>query len=113
MSNLYNSLKSGNDQTVEESLHDLATVIQIAQLGCLHHSTGSMNLERVGLFKNCTVEGHLDGSVKRPTLDFGSGHDLTFVPRVGLCADSTQPAWDSLFPSLSASPLLTHSLKNK
>ena len=36
--------------------------------------------------------------VKRPTLDFGSGHDLTvreFEPRVGLCADNTEPAWDS------------------
>ena len=38
-------------------------------------------------------------SVKRPTLDFGSGDDLTvrgFEPRVGLCADSAEPAWDSL-----------------
>ena len=38
-------------------------------------------------------------SVKRPTLDFGSGHDLMvceFEPRLGLCADSLEPTWDSL-----------------
>ena len=36
---------------------------------------------------------------KRPTLDFGSGHDLGvrgFEHRAGLCADSVEPAWDSL-----------------
>ena len=52
-------------------------------------------------------------SVKRPTLDFDSGHDLTVrekEPHVGLCADGAEPAWDS--PSLSAPPLLmlAHSL---
>ena len=44
-------------------------------------------------------------TVKHPALDFGSGHDLTvceFEPHVGLCADSVEPAWDSLSPSLSA-----------
>ena len=43
-------------------------------------------------------------SVKRLTLDFGSGHDLTvheFEPCIGLCSDSEEPAWDSLSPSLS------------
>ena len=43
-------------------------------------------------------------------LDFGSGHDLVvgeMQPRVGLCAGSMEPAWDSLFPSLSAPPLLS------
>ena len=60
--------------------------------------------------------------VTRLTLDFSSGHDLTArdsdltarvsEPRVGLCADSPELAWDSLSPSLSApSPLeCTHSL---
>ena len=46
--------------------------------------------------------------VKRLMLGFGSGHDLTvheFEPRVGLCTDNTEAAWDSL--SLSAPPLLT------
>ena len=36
--------------------------------------------------------------VKRLTLDFSSGHDLTvreIEPRVGLCADTVEPAWDS------------------
>ena len=48
-------------------------------------------------------------SVKHPTLDFGSDHDLTvreFKPLVGLCADGMEPAWDSL----SAPPLLMHTL---
>ena len=46
-------------------------------------------------------------SVKCPTFDFGSGHDLTvheLEPLVRLCADSEKPAWDSLWPSLSAPP---------
>ena len=46
-------------------------------------------------------------SVKRPTLDFGSGHNLTvheFEPRTGLCADSGEPVWDAVSPGLSAPP---------
>ena len=46
-------------------------------------------------------------SVKHVTLDLGSGHDLTvgeFRPRVWLHGDSTEPAWDSLSPSVSAPP---------
>ena len=38
-------------------------------------------------------------SVKHPTLDFGSGHDLMVCeiePRIGLCTDSIEPAWLSL-----------------
>ena len=41
------------------------------------------------------------------------GHDLTvpdFEPRVGLCADSVEPAWDSLFPALSVPPRLVLTL---
>ena len=48
-------------------------------------------------------------SVEHLTLDFGSSHDLTvpgIKPRVRLWADSAEPAWDSLSPSLSAPPLL-------
>ena len=44
--------------------------------------------------------------VKRPTLGFGSGRDLTvcgFEPCMGLFADSVEPAWDSLSQSLSLS----------
>ena len=45
-----------------------------------------------------------------PTHGFRSGHDLTvhdFEPYVRLCADRTEPAWDSLSPSLSApTPLM-------
>ena len=51
--------------------------------------------------------------VEHPTIDFSSGHDLTVCgiePHVGLCTDSMEPTWDSLSPSLSAPPLLEHSL---
>ena len=37
--------------------------------------------------------------VTLPTLDFGSGHDLTvreIESCVRLCADGMKPAWDSL-----------------
>ena len=44
-------------------------------------------------------------SVKHLTLDFGSVHDITvgeFEPHIRLHADSTEPAWDPLSPSLCA-----------
>ena len=43
--------------------------------------------------------------VKRPTLDFGSGHELMVCEmetHIRLCADSMETAWDSLSASLSA-----------
>ena len=43
-------------------------------------------------------------SVKHLTLDLGSGHDLTvceFEPRVWLCADCEETAWNSFPPSFS------------
>ena len=49
---------------------------------------------------------------KLPTLDFGSGHDLTaceIKPNVRFHADTTEPAWDSLFSSLSLLLPLLHS----
>ena len=60
----------------------------------------------------CYLTNSLNGggwvaqSVKHPTVDFGPGHDLMtceFEPRIGLCTDSVEPAWDSFYPSLSAS----------
>ena len=48
-------------------------------------------------------------SVKRPTLYFGSGYDLTVCeikPRIGPCTDSVVPACDSLSLSLSAPALI-------
>ena len=51
--------------------------------------------------------------VKRLTLHLGSGGDLMvreIEPRVGLCADSLEPAWDSPSSSLSTPPLLILSL---
>ena len=58
--------------------------------------------------------------VKRLTLDLDSGHDLMVhevKPHIGLCADTTKPAWDSLSlpsPSLSLSlSLKINTLKKK
>ena len=48
-------------------------------------------------------------SVERPTLGFGSGHDLPVresKPHMGLAAISAEPASDRLSPSLSVPPLL-------
>ena len=45
--------------------------------------------------------------VKIPTLDFSSDHDRTLhelEPHIGLHADSTKPAWDSLSLFLCPSP---------
>ena len=49
-------------------------------------------------------------SVKRLTLDFGSGHDLRLCelePHIGLCAESVDPAWIPLSVSLSLSLALS------
>ena len=46
-------------------------------------------------------------SVKHPMLDFSSGHDLAVLwvqPLIRLCTGSIEPPWDSLSPSVSASP---------
>ena len=43
-------------------------------------------------------------SVKCPSLDFSPGRDLTvweIKPHIRLCADSAEPTWNSLSPSLS------------
>ena len=51
--------------------------------------------------------------VKHLTLDLGSDHDLMvheFKPLIGLCADGTEPAWDSVSPSLCPAPTCVHYL---
>ena len=48
-----------------------------------------------------------------PTPGFGSGHDLEvceFEPHIGLCANSTEPAWEALSLSFSDPPLPSVSL---
>ena len=57
----------------------------------------------------CGGDAWVAQSVKCPTLDFGSDHDLMvseMEPRVG--ALSAEPAWDSLSPSLCSSSPCTH-----
>ena len=54
--------------------------------------------------------------LKHLTLDFCSGHDLTvpgIEPRLGLCADCAEPAWDSLSLSVSVSVYLSLSKINE
>ena len=60
------------------------------------------------ILKRKATVGHLGGSVSQMP-DFSSGHNLTvcgFEPCVRLCADSSEPALDSVSPSLSTPALL-------
>ena len=53
-------------------------------------------------------------SVKRPTLDFGSGHNLAvrgFEPRAGPSIDRMEPAWLGFSVSLPLPCSLSLSLK--
>ena len=55
-------------------------------------------------------------SGKRPTLDFGSGHDLTvqeIKPCVWLCTDSGEPVWDPLSPFPFSLSKINKHLKNE
>ena len=65
------------------------------------------------MFENKVMRGtSVAQSVKRPTLSFGSGHDLAvreFKPCIRLHGD-VEPAWDSVSLSLSGPPPLALSL---
>ena len=80
---------------------------------CGHHARSIATLLSY-LLKKLPILGCLGGSVvKRPSLDFGSGHDVMVCeiePYTRLCDDSVEPAWHPLFSSLSAPPLLVLSL---
>ena len=55
-------------------------------------------------------------SVKCQALDFSSGRDLTvheFKSHLRLHAGTTEPAWDSLSPSLCSSPTLSKKINIK
>ena len=68
------------------------------------------------LIKPTTLGAWVAESVKRLTLDLGSGHDLIvceFEPRIGFCADGMEPAWDSVSPSLCLSCACALSLSLK
>ena len=54
-------------------------------------------------------------SVELPTLGISSGHDPAvreIEPRIGLCADSAEPAWDSLSLACSCSLSLKINFKH-
>ena len=64
--------------------------------------------------KNYNWNAWVVQSVKHPTLDSGSGHDLTVCeikPPIRLCADSMEPAWYSHPVSLLLPLSLSLSLK--
>ena len=61
------------------------------------------NVDQNNLLLKEKMGGLVAHSVKCLTLDFGLGHDLMVYeskPCIGLCADSAEPAWDSLVFSL-------------
>ena len=70
-----------------------------------HTPNGVVSLKTV--LKKCPWDTWVAQWVKCPTLDLGSGHELTvgqIEPWVKLCTDSVEPAWDFLSPSLYAHP---------
>ena len=97
------------------------TYVYISFAKTSHLTKATSEDEKVQTFIDTEVETWIFGntvgawvalSAKHLTLDFGSGHDLMvceFEPHIGLCADSEEPARDSLSPSLSALPLLSFS----
>ena len=99
-------MKNGTDVSGSTLLTLNVTVISEATT-CVH--------EKIGMTRE--LKGCLGGSsVQHPTVDLVSGHDLMvrgFEPCIRLCTDSSEPALDSVSPSLSAPRLLTPSLKNK
>ena len=73
--------------------------------------TPETNVTRCSLEKQGRLGGSVGYAVKRLTLDFGSGHELTvheIEPHVGLCAECGACLGFSLSLSLSAPPLLMH-----
>ena len=74
-----------------------------------------INYTGIKINKKLYVKGHLDGSVKCPTLNFSSGHDLRVLelsPTLGSML-GVEPAWDSLSPSPPVLPLTPLSEKKK
>ena len=71
----------------------------------------SLSAQHLSLMTERTRRTFVVQSVKHPTLDFDSGHGLMVCeikPHIGLCADSAEPAWDSVSFSLSVPPRLAH-----
>ena len=69
--------------------------------------------ETISILRNSLKGAWVAHLLKRSTLDFGSGHDLSvcgFEPHIRLCADSAESAWDSLSPS-ALPPLKINKLK--
>ena len=68
-------------------------------------------------FQGCLAQlARMTQLIEGLTLDFGSDHNLTvceFKPGVGLCADSVEPAYNSLSPPSPARALSLSLKTNK
>ena len=93
--------KGNNNDNLENSLH----LTKLGGSGILQRSI-TVKKRKKDSFKGAWVAQ----LIEHLTLDFGSDHDLgvhEIKPCIRFCADSTEPAWDSLSASLSAPPSLT------
>ena len=82
----------------------MTPILELIMLGDAHlyFAIQTSDFFQKGNFRGAWV----DQLVKHPTLDFGSLHDPTahgFKPCVRLCAETMEPAWDSLSPAPSLS----------
>ena len=76
-------------------------------INCDDHHPYDVENGRVPLLQERVVGTWMTQLVEHQTLDFGSGYGLSLWGRAQhwLCDDSTEPARDSLYPSLCAPPL--------
>ena len=93
---------SGHDLTVHEFEPRIGSVLRAKSLLgilSLHFLSAPPQLMLL-LCQKINLRGPwVAQSVKCPTIDFGSGHDLTvheFEHHTGLHSDSAEPAWDSV-----------------
>ena len=99
----------GNEEERKRENSSSNASFSIGHLLCTGHCARLWTLQGNNLYFLRRV--HCPGAwvaqlVKHPALHFSSGHGLMvheFEPRIVLCADSSEAAWDSLSPSRSLS----------
>ena len=87
--------------------------LSVVHIGCFLQCLSIFESPFIFKIENVKSQGTLGAqSIKiQSTLDFKSGHDLRvceFEPHVGICTDSTEAAWNFLFPSFCPSPTHIH-----